>query len=108
MATRPVVLPETFFREKDWQQWIYHFENVAAVNEWNNEAKLLWLKVLLTGRAQAVFQHFSDETKGMYMAAKEALGKHFESPSRQDRYQAEFQTCRWKKTEGWADFAEEL
>ena len=43
------------------------------------------------------------------MAANEALGKCFESPHRQDRYQAEFQTCtcRWK-TEGLSDFAEEL
>lgn len=55
------------------------------------------------------FQHFPDETKGIYMAKKDALGRHSEPPSRQNQYQAEFHMCRQKKTEGWADdSAEEL
>ena len=58
---------------------------------WNNEAKL-WLNVQLSGHAQTALQHFPDETEGMYTASKEALGKSLESPSRQDWYQAEFQT----------------
>ena len=72
MATRPVVLPETYSGDKDLEQWVYHFENVAAVNEWTNDAKLLWLKVRLTGRAQTAFQRFPDEAKATYAAALRA------------------------------------
>ncbi len=42
---RPVVLPEPYAGEGDYSEWFDHFENVAAVNTWNEEAKLLWLKV---------------------------------------------------------------
>ena len=48
---RPVVLPELYTGLGNYSQWIDHFENVAAVNDWNDEAKLLWLKARLAGRA---------------------------------------------------------
>ena len=69
MATRPLVLPEAYSGETSWEDWAFHFENVAAVNEWTAEQKMQWLKV---------------------------------------RYEAEFQTRRKRKSEGWADFAEDL
>ena len=37
-----------------------------------------------------------------------ALRERFEPKSRRSRYEAEFQTRRKKKSEGWADFAEDL
>ena len=46
---RPLVLPELYTGLGDFLQWIDHFENVAAVNDWNDEAKLLWLKARLAG-----------------------------------------------------------
>ncbi len=63
MAARPLVLPEPFKAESSWEEWTHHFENVAAVNEWDNANKLKWLKVRLTGRAQTAFQHLPEETK---------------------------------------------
>ena len=45
----PLVLPEPFTRETDYCDWIEHFENVAAVNGWDEAVRL---KVRLTGRAQ--------------------------------------------------------
>ena len=47
--TRPLVLPEVFDGQKSFDEWVSHFENVSAVNDWNDESKLLWLKVRLTG-----------------------------------------------------------
>ena len=40
--------------------------------------------------------------------AKRALRARFEPQSKKTRYQAEFQSRRKKKTENWADFAEDL
>ena len=47
---RPHVIPNPFngAREARWEQWIGHFENVAAVNNWDGADKLKWLKVRLT------------------------------------------------------------
>ena len=89
-----MVLPETYAGDKDLEQWIYHFENVVAVNEWTDDAKLLWLKVQLTGWAQTAFQRFPDEAKATCATAKKALKQCFEPPSKQDQYQAEFQAHR--------------
>ena len=107
-AARPLVLPEKFSGEGEWSQWICHFENVAAVNSWNEESKLLWLKVRLTERAQMAFQHLPVDTQADYEGSKAALKERFEPESRKDRYKAEFQNRRKKRTEPWADYAEDL
>ena len=107
-VTRPLVLPDKFSGDGEWSQWICHFENVAAVNSWNEDSKLLWLKVRLTERAQMAFQHLPGDTQADYAAAKAALKERFEPESRKDRYTAEFQSRRKKRTEGWADYSEDL
>ena len=70
---RPLVLPDRFSGKEEWSQWISHFDNVAAVNTWNEAQNLLWLKVCLTERAQTAFQHFPDDVQKNYEAAKKAL-----------------------------------
>lgn len=110
MAARPHVIPDPFngSGEARWEQWIGHFENVAAVNDWDDANKLKWLKVRLTGRAQAAFDRLSDENKNDYKKAKDALQERFEPAARKHRYQAEMQIRRKKKGESWADFADDL
>jgi len=109
MASRPLVLPETFSGEGSWDEWISHFENVAAVNAWDGDsAKLKWLKVRLTGRAQRAFQQFTEESRGSYSHAKKALQERFDPDSRRELYAVELNTRRKRKGEGWADFAEDL
>ena len=108
MASRPLVLPEPFSGETSWESWLYHFESVADVNEWDDGKKLKWLKVRLTGKAQTAFQRLPEEAKGDYTEAKKALQERFEPKSRQSRYHAEFQTRTKRKSESWADFADDL
>lgn len=43
-ATRHLVLPETFDATGSWNDWCFHFENVASVNGWNSTQKLQWLR----------------------------------------------------------------
>ena len=106
MASRPAVIPEAFSGDGEWTQWIYHFENMAAVNEWNETRKSLWMKARLTGRAQLVLQHCSEEMQARQV--KQAMKDRFEPQSRKGRYQAEFQSWRKKQSKGWADFAQDL
>ena len=106
--TRPVVLPETFNGTDNWSEWIFHFENVASVNGWDNTLKLKWLRVRLTGRAQKALQRIPEATAATYEATREALKARFDPETRQMRYQAEFQARRKKATEAWADFADDL
>lgn len=108
MAARPLVLPETFSGEGEWSQWICHFENIAAVNEWNASKKLLWLKARLTARAQLAFQHLPEDTQKDYGEVLKAMKERFEPDSRKGRYQAEFYTRKKKQSEGWANFAQDL
>ena len=105
---RPLVLPESFNGETDYCDWIDHFENVAAVNALDDNAKLQWLKVRLTGRAQTALKRLPDATRRSYNETLAALKKRFEPESKRELYAAEFQTRRKGKTESWADFAEDL
>ena len=100
MASKPVVLPETFQGTTSWEDWIKHFERVAVVNEWTSDAsKLKWLKVCLVGKAAAALKRFSDETRGDYAALKSALQKRFEPASKKELYMAEFQVRRKRQDE---------
>jgi hypothetical protein len=68
MAVRkPVVLPEAFDGSASWEDWVEHFERVAAVNGWTEDAaKLQWLQVRLTGRAATAYKRFPEATKGPF------------------------------------------
>ena len=73
MSTRPVLMPEPFFGEGSWDDWIDHFESVAGVNKWDNDAKLFWIRVLLTGRVQTAFKQLSEGARETYAACKKSL-----------------------------------
>ena len=108
MANRPLVLPETYSGEGEFREWIVHFENVATINSWSEDAKLDWLKVRPTGRAQTAYQHLPQDSRTSYEGAKEALKNQFEPASRKAQYQEEFHSQKKRRTEAWADYAEDL
>ena len=107
-AARPVVLPETFDGTRNWDEWFFHFENVAAVNGWSDADKLKWLRVRVTGRAQKALHLLPETSRETYEATRAALKARFDPESRRTRYQAELQTRRKKASEGWAGFADDL
>ena len=72
-STKPVVLPETFDGIKSWDDWYFHFENVAAVNGWSDEQKLKWLRVRLTGKAQKALLRIPEASRTTYEATRAAL-----------------------------------
>ena len=44
---RPLILPETFDKNGDFNEWISQFVDTADLNRWSESDKLWWLKVRL-------------------------------------------------------------
>jgi hypothetical protein len=61
MASKPVVLPEPYNGETSWEDWMLHFEDVAAVNEWTNDQKMA-----LCGPHWTSAESISSPTGGIY------------------------------------------
>ena len=71
--SRPLITPEPFSGTGSFSDWVDHFEGVAAVNEWDDAAKLLWMRVRLVGRAQTAYGRLPDTSKTDYATLKKAL-----------------------------------
>ena len=84
--TKPVIVPEAFSGEGSWEDWLDHFESVAAVNKWEEADKLLWLRVRMTGRAQKAFKNLPETSRASYTACKESLTERFEPASKRELY----------------------
>ena len=87
----PLVLPETFNGEGDFDEWISHFEDVADLNGWSDGDKLRWLKVRLVGKAHVAFNRLAHETQQSYATAKQTLHNRFEPDSKQELYKVELE-----------------
>ena len=108
MVSHPVLTPKAFSGEGSWDDWLDHFESVAEVNKWDKAAKLLWLRVRMTGRAQTAYKQLSDETRADYDACVQGLRERFEPETKKELYLAEFQARTKRPAESWAAFAEDL
>ena len=104
MANRPLVMPEIFNGETSWDQWIYHFENVAAVNKWDEAGRLCRLKVRLSNRrAQTAFRAMRTTNLRKKHSKKGSSHRVVKSATKRS-----FKYGRKKKDEGWADLADGL
>ena len=102
------MLPKAFSGEGNVDDWIDHFEGVAAVNGWKAEESALWLRARLTGRALATFKILPEETRRDFKEAVKALRRRFEPESKRERYLDELNSRRRKRTEDWADFGQDV
>ena len=73
VETRPILTPDPYSGEGSWDDWIDRFESVVEVNKWDNAAKLLWIRVRLTGRAQTAFKQIPEEARTTYANCKKVL-----------------------------------
>ena len=81
---------------------------MAAVNNWDNATKVLWLKARLTGRAQVAIQRLSKETLGDLQALTRAMKERFEPNCQTEMYWRKFQTRLKRSDKAWHYFADDL
>ena len=105
---RPLLTPDSFSGKGSFSEWLQHFEGVAAINKWDEEAKLLWLRVRLVGGAQTAYGRLPDSARGSYADLTKALKDRFEPAAMRELYVAEFQARKKSRTEGWAEYADRL
>lgn len=78
-VSRPLFMPETFTGVgREWSDWSEQFEMAAQVNGWDNELKLKFMSLLLSGRARDIYGGLPCEAKNNYMLLKDAMGKCLE------------------------------
>jgi len=108
MRITPSILPEAYDGEAEWGEWIAHFDCVARINSWDDEMRLLWLQVRMTGKARRAWERFTAEAKLSYQTAVSCLCEQFEPSCHRDLHGNKFRTMGKNKGETWADFADRL
>ena len=92
-----MITPEPFSGEQSWEDWIDQFESIASINGWNDEQKLIWLKVCL--KALLAYKRFSVTAHASFKNAVVALAERFEPESYiSQSYLTEFQSHCKKRT----------
>ena len=87
---------------------MFHFRDCAVVNGWDDSQLLKFLRLRLTGRAQAVFHRLPDSAKDSFDIAVRVLEAHFEPEGKLELYLAEFSTRNKRPAESWMEYSEEL
>ena len=96
-SQRPLITPDPFSGTGMFSEWIEHFEAVAAINKWDEAAKLLWLRVRLVGGAQTAYGRLPTEAKESYVELKKAFKGRFEPEALKERHLAQFQARKKRR-----------
>ena len=76
---RPVFMPETFTGTgREWSDWVGQFEMAAEVNNWDEDLRLKFMSLLLSGRARDIYNGLPTESRGHCARLKEVLGRCLE------------------------------
>ena len=91
-SQRLLITTELFSGTGTFSELIEHFEVVAAINIWDDAAKLLSLHVRLEGGAQTAYGRLPAEAKGSYAELRKALKGRFKPVALRECHLAQFQT----------------
>ena len=89
-----------------WDVWFGHFQNVAAVNNWDNAMKVLWLKARLSPSSNTAA--FQGDYRRPIQALRRAMKQRFEPNCQTEMYWRKFQTRLKRSDEAWHDVADDL
>lgn len=108
-VSRPVFMPETFTGQgRDWSDWSQQFALAADVNNWNDDLKLKFMSLLLSGKARDVYCGLTEEERSSYVNLRVALNKCFDPCESEDWNRASFSSRRRVATESAREFGNAL
>lgn len=108
-AARPVYMPETFTGVgREWSDWAEQFELAADVNRWDDEMKLKFMSLLLSGRARDIYSGLSTDDRNNYTSLKAAMGRCLEPCDSNDWNRASFLSRRRLHNESAREFGNAL
>ena len=103
-----MILPDKFDGKMDWEEFITHFQTVAAWNGWSGEDQAIQLGLSMSGRARSVFTGLPVRVKQDYQKLIAYMGKHFGPAGREAAYKAEFRHRHRAIGEHLQDFADKI
>lgn len=108
-TARPVFMPETFTGVgREWSDWSEQFDLAAEVNGWDDDLKLKFMSLLLSGRARDIYSGLSGDAKGNYGLLKAAMARCFEPCDSTDWSRAAFTDRRRMHNETAREFGNAL
>ena len=78
----------------EWRDYKSHFDACAAINDWDNEEKGLYLAAALRGQAQCVLGDLPSDRQVHYTSLVEALEERFAPPNQMDLYRVQLKERR--------------
>jgi len=104
----PVLLPDKFDGNQNFDDWVSHFECISKINGWNDDQKVLWLRVCMAVKAHMAYNRFSHEIQNSYGLMRATLKERFEPASKRDPYKIQLESRTKCEEENWADFGDDL
>ena len=101
---RPVVMPDSYYGEGEWIDYVQGFEACADVNSWDEATKCKFLFICLKGQPRKVFNDLEEDVKTNWNTLKVELKKRLDTTTSPDLYKSEFMSRRKLSTENYHDF----
>ena len=76
-----------YYSTGEWRDYKSDVDAWAAINDWDNDEKGLYLVAALRGQAQCVLGDLPSDRQVHYASLVEALGERFAPPNQMDIYQ---------------------
>ena len=103
-----VVKPEKYEGKGDWSEYISHFNDCAALGNWDDRTKCLILAANLHGAARKYYTGLSADEKKHYERLTSALRRRFGGEHRQDSWLYKLEMRKRKTGESAADLGDDI
>ena len=108
VSTMPSIRPETYDGTSDWGEYLTYFEQLAELNQWDEERKAAVLSVCLKGEARVVLAGLDPARRRSFHALTTALAQSFAPAELVYLYQAELKARKRKSGESMAELGREI
>ncbi|CAG2194049.1 unnamed protein product [Mytilus edulis] len=84
--------PVLYDGETNWEDYLVHFELIAAINKWSDLEKALELATSLRGTAQSILTNLRPEMRTNFVQLTAALASRFQPENQAEMYRAQMKS----------------